>query len=189
MRLGTEENALAGDDAGTGLSPIGRQFLAGQLRYARAVYAVLAPTVNCMKRRRTHTFSPTNVSWGTEDRSALVRIKGGSPQSRHIENRAPTGMSNPYLVSAALLGAGLLGIEDGLELEPAASAPAEEDESKQQLPKTVEESLALLEGEQRIVDLLGSEFVEAFGVMRRYELQRFADHVTDWERSEYIELY
>jgi glutamine synthetase len=182
-------NAMAGDDPATGLSELGRRFLAGQLRYTPAVYAVLAPTVNCMKRRRPHTFSPTNVSWGLEDRSALVRVKGGSATSRHIENRAPTGMSNPYLVSAALLGAGLLGIEDELDLEPAAAMPAEEDATKPQLPATVEESLDLLEGEPAIVELLGQEFVTAFVTMRRYELQRFADHVTDWERDEYLELH
>jgi len=183
------ENAMAGDDPETGLSPLGRSFVAGQLRYARAIYALLAPTVNCMKRRRIHTFSPTNVSWGQEDRSALVRIKGGSAASRHVENRAPTGMSNPYLATAALLGAGVLGIEQGLPLGPAAPAPAEEDPSLEQLPLTVEESLELLEGEGAIVELLGSEFVTAYGAMRRYELQRFADHVTDWERQEYLELY
>ena len=183
------ENALADPDDELGLSPVGRRFIAGQLRHARSTYALLAPTVNCLKRRRTHTFSPTNVSWGLEDRSALVRVKGGSPASRHVENRAPTGLSNPYLVSAALLGAGLLGIEDELELEPPAAPPAEEDESKEKLPSSVEESLALLEADERIVELLGSEFVQAYTVMRRHELQRFADHVSDWEREEYLELY
>ena len=142
-----------------------------------------------MKRRRTHTFSPTNVSWGLEDRSALVRIKGGNARSRHVENRAPTGLSNPYLASAALLGAGVLGIVDELELEPPAPAPAEEDESKRKLPTTVEESLIALEEDPKIVEVLGEEFVTAYTVMRRHELQRFADHVTDWEQAEYLELH
>jgi glutamine synthetase len=189
MSLDGGENVLAGADDEWGLSTVGRQFIAGQLRHARSIYTLLAPTVNCLKRRRTHTFSPTNVSWGPEDRSAFVRVKGGSPETRHVENRAPTGLSNPYLATAALLGAGLLGIVDELELEPPARAPAEEDASKAQLPTTVEESLALLEQDEQIVDLLGGEFVRAYTVMRRHELQRFADHVTDWERDEYLELY
>jgi glutamine synthetase len=183
------ENAMSDPDDQWGLSPVGRQFIAGQLRHAGSTYALVAPTVNCFKRRRTHTFSPTNVSWGLEDRSALVRVKGGSPEARHVENRAPTGLSNPYLACAALLGAGLLGIQDELELEPPAQPPAEEDESKPKLPTTVEESLDYLEGDERLVELLGTEFVEAYTVMRRYELQRFADHVTDWEREEYLELF
>jgi glutamine synthetase len=119
----------------------------------------------------------------------LVRIKGGSADSRHIENRGPSGLSNPYLVGAALLASGLLGIVDKLELEAPAHPPAEEDESRPKLPTTLEESLSLLESDGRITDLLGEEFVKAYTVMRRYELQRFADHVTDWELQEYLEIY
>lgn len=189
LDLESGANAMSDEHGEYGLSTVGRAFIAGQLRHARSIYTLLAPTVNCLKRRRPHTFSPTNVSWGPEDRSAFVRIKGGSPESRHVENRAPTGLSNPYLACAALLGAGLLGIADELELEPPARPPAEEDESKPKLPSTVEEGLALLEADEEIVDLLGEEFVKAYCVMRRYELQRFADHVTDWETEEYLELY
>ena len=189
LHLDGGENAMAGPDDEWGLSTVGRQFIAGQLRHARSIYALLAPTVNCLKRRRMHTFSPTNVSWGPEDRSAFVRVKGGSVASKHVENRAPTGLANPYLATAALLGAGLLGIVDELELEPPARPPAEEDESKPQLPTTLDESLRLLEADERIVDLLGPEFVQAYAVMRRYELQRYADHVSDWELEEYLELY
>src|SRR5207248_2059873 len=127
---GSGENALSDPDGEWGLSQVGRSFLAGQLRHARSTYTLLAPTVNCLKRRRTHTFSPTNVSWGPEDRSAFVRVKGGSADSKHVENRAPTGLANPYLATAALLGAGLLGIADELELEPPARPPAEEDDSR-----------------------------------------------------------
>ena len=189
LHLDGDENAMADPDDVWGLSPVGRQFIAGQLRHARSIYALLAPTVNCLKRRRTHTFSPTNVSWGPEDRSAFVRVKGGSVESKHVENRAPTGLANPYLATAALLGAGLLGIADELELELPARPPAEEDDSKPQLPTTLDESLRLLEEDETIVDLLGSEFVQAYTVMRRYELQRYADHVSDWELEEYLELY
>jgi glutamine synthetase len=189
LRAASGENAMSDENADFGFSRIGRQFIAGQLRHAPSIYALLAPTVNCLKRRRRHTFSPTNVSWGLEDRSAFVRLKGGSRESRHIENRAPSGMSNPYLVCAALLASGLLGIMDEVELEAPAHPPAEEDETKPKLPTSVEQSLSLLEADEKIVDLLGSEFVKAYTVMRRYELQRFADHVTDWELQEYLEIY
>lgn len=189
LELESGENAMADRAHESGLSKTGQSFVAGQLRHARAIYTLLAPTVNCLKRRRTHTFSPTNVSWGLEDRTALVRVKGGSPKSKHVENRAATGLSNPYLASAALLGAGVLGIVDELELEAPARPPAEQDESKAKLPTTVEESLAALEADEKIVALLGEEFVTAYAAMRRHELRRFADHVTDWELEEYLELY
>jgi glutamine synthetase len=189
VRTDSGKNAMSKDGGEAGLSEVGRQFIAGQLAHAASIYALLAPTLNCLKRRRRHSFSPTNISWGPEDRSAFVRVKGGSAESRHIENRAPSGLSNPYLVGAALLASGLIGIEDKLELEPAANPPAEEDESKTKLPTTLEESLSLLESDGRITQLLGDEFVKAYTVMRRYELQRFADHVTDWELQEYLEIY
>ena len=88
-----------------------------------------------------------------------------------------------------MLAAGLNGIEEGLDLEPAAHAPAEEDASKAQLPTSVREALAALEADPRIASALGEDFVTAYRVMRRYELQRFDDHVTDWERQEYVEIF
>ncbi len=185
----TGENVFADSEDPHGISRVCRHFIAGQLRHARSTYALLVPTINCLKRRRTHTFSPTNISWGFEDRSALIRVKGGSPSSRHVENRAPTGMSNPYLVGAALLASGLNGIEAELELEEPASMPAEEDRTKTPLPVALRESLEALEQDQKIGEFLGDEFVSAYLVMRRHELQRFEDHVTDWESNEYLEIH
>ena len=182
-------NVFADESDAEGVSHLCRSFIAGQLRHARGAYALLAPTVNCLKRRRPHTFSPSNVSWGLEDRSALVRIKGGSLASRHVEHRAPTAMANPYLAAAAILGAGVIGIEEELELEPPAFPPAEEDSTKPPLPITVRESLEALEQDAKLRAVLGEEFVAAYTAMRRHELQRFDDHVTDWEWAEYVEIH
>ena len=88
-----------------------------------------------------------------------------------------------------MLAAGLNGIEEGLDLEPAATAPAEEDPSKPPLPTSVREGLDALESDPKLVDALGDDFVSAYTTMRRYELQRFDDHVTDWERQEYVEVF
>ena len=159
------ENAFADEGDPQGMNDTCRSFIAGLLTYARAIDAVIAPTVNCLRRRRRHTFSPSNISWGLEDRSALVRVKGGSPASKHVEYRAPSALSNPYLVSAALLQAGLRGIQDKLQ------AP---DPSKPGLPAE---------------DFFGRDFITAYTTMRRYELSRLADWVSDWERIEYLELF
>jgi glutamine synthetase len=183
------ENVFGDDSDPQGMTDLCRRFMAGQLRHARGMYTLLAPTVNCLKRRRTHTFSPTNISWGPEDRTAFLRIKGGSSASRHIENRAPTALSNPYLVGAAMLAAGLNGIEEELELGPAAATPAEEDPSQEQLPTSMREALDGLESDAKLCEALGQDFVTAYTTMRRYELQRFDDHVTDWERQEYVEVF
>ena len=186
---GDGRNVFGDESDSDGISALCRHFIAGNLRHASSAYALLAPTVNCLKRRRPHTFSPSNVSWGLEDRAALVRIKGGSIASRHVEHRAPTALANPYLCAAVILGAGLIGIEEELPLEPPAAAPAEEDPTKPPLPTSVHESLAALEADEPLRALLGEEFVTAYTVMRRHELQRFDDHVTDWEFDEYVEVF
>ena len=191
VRTDDGTNAFADDDAPMGISETCRRFTAGLLRYARAIDAVIAPTVNCHRRRRRHTFSPTNISWAPEDRSALVRVKGGPPHVRHLEFRAPTSLADPYLVAAALLQAGLQGIEDRLDPGPTSKPgiPAEDDDDFEKLPTSIHEALDAFEGEPKIRSFFGDEFVTAYLVMRRYELSRYNDWVSDWEREEYLELF
>ncbi len=191
LDLDSSENAFGDEGDPQGMNDTMRSFIAGVLTYAGAIDAVIAPTVNCLRRRRRHTFSPTNVSWGVEDRSALVRVKGGSPASKHVEYRAPSALSNPYLVGAALIQAGLRGIEDKLSApEPSKpGVPAEDDESLDKLPLDLGASLDALETEPATREFFGEEFIAAYTGMRRYELSRLADHVSDWERTEYLELF
>ncbi|MFB3739269.1 MAG: glutamine synthetase family protein [Candidatus Velamenicoccus archaeovorus] len=187
----TGENVFGDRDDPDGMSGLFRSFIGGVLTYAKSFDAVVAPTVNCLRRRRRHTFSPTNISWGIEDRSALIRVKAGSASSKHLEYRAGSALSNPYLVGAALIQAGLRGIEEGLEApEPSRpGVPAEEDDAFEKLPVELEESLDAFEGEPVVKEFFGEEFVSAYSTMRRYELSRFRDWVTDWERNEYLELF
>ena len=127
---------------------------------------------------------------GLGDAQLGFAVPGGAAQLRVLPwavSHFTVRFDRPVQVVAQNLR--LLGITDKLELEPAAHPPAEEDVSKPQLPTTLEESLHLLEQDQRISEMLGSEFIKAYTVMRRYELQRFADHVTDWELQEYLEIY
>ena len=183
-------SVIGADGDEWGLSAVAKQFIAGNLKYAKDVYTLLVPTVNCFKRRRPHTFAPSNISWGHEDRSALVRIKGVTEGSRHIEHRAPSGMSNPYVVAAGVLAAGLLGIREGLALEPPSGpGPAEDDPKYEQLPWSPREALDRFERCEPLRAILGDEFCDIWSTVRRYELQRFDDHVTDWERTEYLEIY
>jgi len=187
----TGDNVFGDPDDPDGMTDECRWFIAGVLRSARTIDAVIAPTVNCLRRRRRHTFSPTNVSWGIEDRSALIRVKSGRPANKHIEYRAASALSNPYLVGAALLQAGLRGIEEKLPAPDPAKpgVPAEEDDSFEKLPVELEESLDALEQDPAGKEFFGEDFVAAYTAMRRYELSRFTDWVTDWERTEYLELF
>jgi len=191
VRSDSGENAFGEEADPQAISGTGRAFIGGLLKYARSIDAVIAPTVNCLRRRRRHTFSPTNISWGLEDRSALIRVKGGASANKHVEYRAPSALSNPYLVGAALVQAGLRGIEEGLSA-PAPSkpgVPAEDDDSFERLPTDLAESLDALEQEPAAKDFFGEEFITAYTAMRRSELSRLADWVTDWERVEYLELF
>jgi len=185
------KNAFGDERDPQGISDTCRAFVAGQMAYAKAVDAIIVPTANCHRRRRRHTFSPTNISWGLEDRSALLRVKGGTPESKHVENRAPSALSNPYLAGAALLQAGLQGIADGLTPpEPSKpGVPAEDDASNEPLPTSLPEALDALEAEPKAREFFGDEFLTAYLTMRRYELSRFNDWVTDWERAEYLEVF
>ncbi len=191
LDLDSGENAFGDADDPQGMNDTCRSFIAGLLKYATAFDAVIAPTVNCLRRRRRHTFSPTNISWGSEDRSALVRVKGNAPQNMHVEYRAPSALSNPYLVGAALIQGGLRGIGEGLTApDPSRpGVPAEEDDSLEKLPLELEGSLDALEQEPAMKEFFGEEFVTAYTTMRRYELSRFNDEVSQWERTEYLEMF
>lgn len=185
------ENAMFEPDDPDGMSDVLRSVVAGQLKHARALTALMAPTLNCYKRFVPHHFAPSNISWGLEDRSAMVRVKGGTDSSKHIENRLPTAVSNPYLVAAGALAAGYLGLTQKLELpEPSVGCCAEDDAGKwEPLPKTLDEALDALESDTEMRAILGEEFVTVYTAIKRHELGRFASHITDWERDEYLEVH
>jgi glutamine synthetase len=190
----TEDGANAFGDADDpqGISDVCRYFIGGIVRHAKVIDPLALPTVNCYRRRRPHTFSPTTISWGLEDRTALVRVKGFGPvESRHIEYRAPTALSNPYLVGAAMLASGLRGIEEKMDPGPPskADAVAEGDPDFELLPGSLQETLDAFEGDPVSREFFGEEFVTAFSVLKRFELSRLNDWVTDWERNEYLEFY
>jgi len=161
------------------------------LDHTRASMALLAPTINCYSRFVPHHFAPSNISWGPQDRSAAVRAKNSRDDNTHLENRLGTGLTNPYLAVAGVLATGLLGLEKGVAAktpDPTAG-PVEDDDQYEKLPGTLEESLDALNADTAFADLLGKDFVTAYTIMRRHELARFRAHITDWESSEYLELY
>jgi glutamine synthetase len=178
------------DPAGeAGLSPVARSFIAGQLAHAPAMMALANPTANCYHRLKPHTFAPSNVSWGIEDRTALVRVVGAGDETTHIEMRGGGAASNPYLTAAGTLAAGLLGIEQQLELAPEAAGPSENDPVPPKLPQSLAEALVGLEADGAMRGILGEDFVKLFTTVKRFELARFRAHVTDWERDEYLEIH
>lgn len=183
------KNAFLDPKDKDGLSPVARSFVAGILKHARAMMAIIGPTPNCYHRLRPHTFAPSNISWGIEDRTALVRVKATRDQATHIEMRGASAVTNPYLTAAVVLACGLLGIKEKLKLAAQPPGPSEENPALEKLPAGLEIALDHLEADKALGGLLGAEFIKLFTVIKRYELARFRAHITDWEKNEYMEVY
>ncbi|MEO0518101.1 MAG: glutamine synthetase family protein [Cyanobacteria bacterium P01_A01_bin.116] len=182
-------NAFLDTSAPDGLSQIAKSFTQGILDHAPAMMPLIGPTPNCYRRLKPHTFAPSNISWGIEDRTAMVRVKATKDDGTHLEMRAGSGLSNPYLSAAATLAAGLLGLKENCDLQPMSEGPSEEDESLTPFPKTLDAALAALAADDKMKELLGTEFCHLFSTVKAYELNRFHEHITDWEVSEYLEMY
>ena len=183
------KNAFNDPKARDGMSDVMRAFTRGILDHAGALMPLIGPTPNCYRRLKPHTFAPSNISWGIEDRTALVRIKHPGRESGHIEMRGGSGLSNPYLSAAGVLAAGLLGIKSNKKLPRQTKGPSEENPDLPKLPANLEVALDALEANKDMRRMLGEDFVKVFTTVKRFELARFNDHVTDWERNEYLEVF
>ncbi|SDD70981.1 glutamine synthetase family protein [Actinokineospora iranica] len=171
--------ALAGDRPG-GFSPLMSKFLAGQLACLRELTYFFAPNVNSYKRFAPGSFAPTAVAWGVDNRTCALRVVGHGPSLR-VENRVPGGDVNQYLAVAALIAAGLHGIENELPLEPPFTGNAYNSQ-KPRVPTTLREAADLLAESAVARAAFGADVVEHYGNAARVEQAAFDAAVTDWER-------
>jgi glutamine synthetase len=167
-------------DAEGRLSDAGRSFVAGQLAHLRELTLLLAPNVNSYKRFVPGSFAPTAVRWGIDNRTCALRLVGHGASLR-LENRVPGGDVNPYLATAALVAAGLDGMQRHLELEPAFTGNAYTSESEH-VPAGLTEALELWEHSDFARKTFGDDVVDHYANMARVELAAFGATVTDWER-------
>jgi len=165
---------------GRGMSTMAKQYIAGQLAALRELTLFLAPNVNSYKRFVPGSFAPTAVKWGFDNRTCALRVVGHGPSLR-VENRVPGGDVNPYLACAALVAAGLHGIENELELEPAFGGNAYRSDAEH-VPATLAEALELWERSALARAAFGDQVVDHYANMARVELTAFNAAVTDWER-------
>ncbi|WP_340683360.1 glutamine synthetase family protein [Amycolatopsis coloradensis] len=179
LRSAEGEPVLAGDGPG-GFSPLMEHFLAGQLAGLRELTCFFAPNINSYKRFVPGSFAPTAVAWGTDNRTCALRVVGHGDSLR-TENRVPGGDVNPYLAVAALIAAGLHGIENGLELEPEFHGNAY-GSGKPTVPTTLRESAALLDKSELARTAFGDEVVDHYLNAAKVELTAYDAAVTDWER-------
>jgi glutamine synthetase len=170
---------LAGDRP-HGLSQLGEHFLAGQLAALRELTLWYAPNINSYKRYAAGSFAPTAVRWGIDNRTCALRLVGHGPSLRP-ENRTPGGDVNPYLAVAAMIAAGLHGIDHELPLEEAYAGNAYADTGGERVPPTMRDALELWQGSGVAADAFGAEVVAHYANYARVELAAFDAAVTDWE--------
>ena len=169
---------LAGDRP-YGLSKIGEHFLAGQLAALRELTLCYAPNINSYKRYVPGSFAPTSVRWGPDNRTCALRLVGHG-HSLRVENRTPGGDVNPYLAVAAMIAAGLHGIDHELPLEAPMTGNAYRD-TDVRVPTTLRDALDLWEKSGLARQAFGAEVVEHYANYARVELAAYDAAVTDWE--------
>jgi glutamine synthetase len=162
-----------------GLSELGEHFLAGQLHAMRELTLCYAPNVNSYKRYVPGSFAPTAVRWGPDNRTCALRLVGHGPSLRP-ENRVPGGDVNPYLAVAAMIAAGLHGIDHELPLEPAVEGNAYVDTGAR-VPHTLRDALELWQKSDLARQAFGAEVVDHYANYARVELAAYDAAVTDWE--------
>ena len=163
-----------------GMSQIFRHYIAGLVKFAPDYTYFLASYVNSYKRFQAGSFAPTKAIWSRDNRTAGFRVVGDGPAIR-VECRIPGGDANPYLAYAAILAAGLEGIEQKLELEPGYKGNAYENENLQEVPKTLYQALTLLDQSQTMRKVFGDKVVNHYLHTGRWEQREYDRRVTDWE--------
>jgi glutamine synthetase len=176
---GTDGTPVMAGDGQHGLSKTGEQFLAGQLAAMRELTLCYAPNINSYKRYVPGSFAPTSVRWGVDNRTCALRLVGHGSSLR-AENRTPGGDVNPYLAVAAMIAAGLDGIDSELPLEPACTGNAYADDSRQ-VPHNMRDALELWQGSELARQAFGAEVVDHYANYARVELAAYDAAVTDWE--------
>ena len=173
------ENAFAGE------SDTFKQFLAGWIAGARELAVFLAPTINSYKRYAAGSWAPTTLAWGYDNRTCGFRIVGHG-RSQRVETRIPGGDVNPYLAFAALLAAGLHGIEQGLELPRALEGNAYVSDAER-FPSTLREAIDALERGTIARAALGDDVVDHYLNYARTEQRLFDEVVICYERERLFE--
>jgi glutamine synthetase len=164
-----------------GMSDLMKHFMAGQLAYARDITYFLAPYINSYKRFQAGTFAPTKSIWSPDNRTAGFRLCGEHSKSIRVECRMGGADLNPYLALAALIAAGLKGIEDKLPLEPPFVGDAYVTEQLREIPKTLREATDYLRRSSMLEEAFGPEVVSHYVHTAEWEQFEYDRRVTDWE--------
>lgn len=191
-------NAFFDPDDKYYFSKIGKNYVAGLLKYSREISIVVAQWVNSYKRLVPGYEAPVYISWARTNRSALIRVpmyKPGKPNATRMEYRCPDPACNPYLAFAVMLAAGLRGIENKYELPD----PIEEDifemttdrrlsKGIKSLPGSLGEAISLAEKSELVREALGNHIFEKFLLNKKIEWDNYRMHVSDYELEKYLPI-
>jgi glutamine synthetase len=163
-----------------------RNYLGGVRRHVRELALFIAPAVNSYKRYAAESWAPTSVSWGRDNRTCGFRIVGHG-QSHRVECRIPGADTNPYLAYAALLAAGLDGVENQIDPGPELKGNAYEAAEAEPFPSSLREAKELWDGSDFVKSAFGEPVQTHYSNYARYEQQEFDQVVTDYERRRMFE--
>ena len=199
--LETDTNVFSDADAdpedGPRLSATAEHFLAGQLAHAPALAAILSPLVNSYKRLGTSFEAPVYVTWAHVNRGALIRVprvQAGKEDHTRLELRLPDPSSNPYLVAAVMLAAGLDGIRQQMPVPPPINETiVQQDRARLRqvkvLPNSLRQALEALQDDSVIMAALGPYISDRYLAAKRKEYDDYSRQVTRWEMEQYFNRY
>jgi glutamine synthetase len=170
-----------------GMSATMKHFLAGQLAHATEITTFLAPYVNSYKRFTIGMFAPTKAVWSADNRTAGFRICGLHTKAIRVECRIPGSDVNPYMACAALLAAGLDGIERKLELEPELSGDMYSAKGIREIPHNLRDAAAALHGSAMLRKAFGDDVVDHYHHAAQWEISETDRVVTDFELQRLLE--
>jgi glutamine synthetase len=172
-----------------GMSTVFESYLAGQVACLMEFAPLFWPTVNSYKRLVDGFWAPVKPTWGVDNRTASFRVIPSGAKGTRLETRCPGADINPYLALAALLAAGLHGIEKGLKLTaPPITGTNQGAEHVPRAPRSLIETTRMLRDSAIARDWLGDTFVEHYCATREWEWRQWQDAVTDWELKRYFEI-
>ena len=164
-----------------GMSELMRHYLAGLLQHAGEITYFLAPYINSYKRFMAGTFAPTKAIWSMDNRTAGYRICGADTKAVRVECRVGGADLNPYLAIAALIAAGIDGIENKRTLEPAFVGDAYGDKNIREIPATLRAATAELDGSAMLRAAMGDDVIDHYVHAAKWEQFEYDRRVTDWE--------
>lgn len=175
------ENAFHDASAPLGKSKLMDHYMAGLIAYAADYTVFLAPYINSYKRFSKGSFAPTQTVWSVDNRTAAYRLCGTDSKAVRVECRTPGSDMNPYLAMAAMLAAGLKGIEEKLELAAPFAGDAYSDDESQHIPRTLRDAREALLKSDMLREAFGAETVTHYARAAEWEIEEFNRIVTDYE--------